>query len=81
MKAKGHLLNESYDLYDPVACFIRTDELSREEIIELKTYADYRMLLEPSNINYVFRLRNFFGVRTKLRILSEILKHTLWKKG
>lgn len=77
MKSKGHLLEETYDRYGADECVIRTDELSPEAITDLKTYATYRMLLEPSNIAYIFSPRSFFGVRTKLRVLREMLKYKL----
>jgi radical SAM superfamily enzyme YgiQ (UPF0313 family) len=80
MIAKGHLLEADYDLYGAEKCVIRTDELSPDEMIKLRTYAAYSMMLQPSNIDFIFSPRNIFGVRTKLRVMKEILKQKLKDK-
>lgn len=75
--AKGHLLEEDYDLYGAEQCVIRTDDLAPDAMERLRTYAACRMLLQSSNIDYIFRPRNIFGVRTKLRVMKEIVRQKL----
>ncbi|HAM52398.1 MAG TPA: hypothetical protein DCP92_17510 [Nitrospiraceae bacterium] len=77
MIAKGHLLQGDYDRYGADQCVIRTDALTPDELVKLRTYATCSMLLQPSNMEFIFSARNIFGVRTKLRVLKEILKHKL----
>jgi len=81
MEQRGHLLEENYDLYSAERCVIRTDELTPDEMVKLQRYASYSMLLQPSNIDFILRLRNIFGVRTKLRVMNEILTRNLEDKG
>lgn len=81
MKQRGHLLEENYDLYSPERCVTRTDELTPDEMVKLQRYATYNMLLQPSNIDFILRPRNIFGVRTKLRVVKEILTRKLEDKG
>jgi radical SAM superfamily enzyme YgiQ (UPF0313 family) len=81
MIAKRHLLEENYDLYGAERCVIRTDELTPDDMIKLRTYAVYSMLLQPSNIDFIFSPRNLFGVRSKLRVVKEILKQKLADRG
>jgi anaerobic magnesium-protoporphyrin IX monomethyl ester cyclase len=80
MKEKGHLLEENYDLYGADRCVTRTDELTSEEMVKLQRYAAYSMLLQQSNIDFIFRPRNIFGVRTKVRVIKEILTRKLEDK-
>lgn len=81
MIARGHLIEENYDLYSAERCVIQTEELTPDDMVTLRTYAAYSMLLQPSNIDFIFRPRNVFGVRTKLRIMKEILKRRLNDRG
>lgn len=82
MIQKGHLLVDDYDLYSADKCVIRTDELTPEDMMNLQKYAASVMLLQPSNMDFVFRPRNILGVRSKIRIMKEIitrkLKDTWW---
>lgn len=77
MTAKGHLIEKDYDLYGAERCMIRTDKLTHDDMVKLRTYAAYSMLLQPSNIDFIFSRRNIFGVRTKLRVMKEILKQKI----
>ncbi len=77
MKEKGYLLEADYDRYGAERCVTRTDELTPDDMLSLQRYASCCMLLQPSNIDYIFRPRNIFGVRTKLRVMEEILKQKL----
>jgi len=74
MKERGHLLEEKYDLYGADRCVTRTDELKAEDMLKLQRYATYSMLLQPSNIGFLFKPRNIFGVRTKVRVIKEIIR-------
>lgn len=81
MIEKGHLLEEGYDFCGAERCMIRTDELTPDAMVNLQKYAVYSMLLQSSNIDYLFSPRNIFGVRTKFRVLKEILKQNLEDRG
>ena len=74
---KGHLLEQNYDLYGAESCVIRTDDLTPNDLVKLQTYAASRMLLQPSNIYYIFSPRHIFGVRTKFRVMKEVVKQML----
>jgi len=80
IKEKGYLLETDYDLYGADQCVIRTKELMPDDMLSLQKYASCSMLLQPSNIDFLFRPRNIFGVRTKLRVIKEILKQRLKDK-
>ena len=73
----GNLLEENYDLYGAEQCVIRTDSLSREDMLKLQKYATYTMLLQPSNVDYIFAFANLFGLRTKLRIFLDLFGNRL----
>jgi anaerobic magnesium-protoporphyrin IX monomethyl ester cyclase len=82
MIQNGHLLVDDYDLYSAEKCVTRTDELTPDDMMSLQKYAVSVMLLQPSNMDFVFRPRNILGVRSKVRIMKEIitrkLKDTRW---
>lgn len=81
MKEKGHLLEEDYDLYGAEQCVIRTDELTPDDMLRLQRYAACSMLLQPSNRDFLFRPRNILGVRSKVRVMKEIITQNLRDKG
>lgn len=74
-EARGHLLEVGYDGYGAERGLLRTEALEPREMAQLQRYANACMLLQPSNVDYIFRPRSFFGVRTKLRVAREILAH------
>jgi anaerobic magnesium-protoporphyrin IX monomethyl ester cyclase len=80
MITRGYLLEADYDLYGTEQCVVRTDELMPDDMLSLQRYATYSMLLQPSNIDFIFRPRNIFGVRSKLRVMKEIINHILKDK-
>jgi anaerobic magnesium-protoporphyrin IX monomethyl ester cyclase len=77
MKINGHLLEENYDLYGADQCVTRTIELTSQQMIKLQRYAASIMLLQPSNIDFLFQPRNIFGVRTKVRVIKDIIRQKL----
>ena len=80
-RARGHLLEEGYDGYGAESCLLRTEALEPVEMARLQRYAGACMLLQPSNVDYIFRPRSLFGVRSKLRVAREILAHHWPRRG
>ena len=74
-RARGHLLEEGYDGCGAESCFLRTEALEPREMAQLQRYANACMLLQPSNVNFIFRPRSIFGVRSKVRVAREIIAH------
>ena len=79
--ARGHLLEQGYDSYGAESCLLRTEALEPAEMARLQRYAGACMLLQPSNVDFLFRPRSFFGIRSKLRVAREILAHRLAQRG
>jgi anaerobic magnesium-protoporphyrin IX monomethyl ester cyclase len=77
MKKNSHLLEENYDLYGADQSVTRTHELTSEQMIKLQRYASSIMQLQPSNIDYLFRPKNIFGVRSKMRVIKDIIRQRL----
>ena len=75
LQEQGMLIEENYDMYTPERCLMRIAGLTHEDIQEFRNYASHRMMLQPSNIDYLFHPSHIFGVRSKLRTAKSML---LW---